>query len=132
MKPLAQSTPEQFIADFFATLHQEVVVGDHDPAPALARFYAPDIVMVSDGIHLDWDRLVAHIRPVRRNLVADGEPRFEVHEAIADGDRIAARLTIHATTRKKRISTECIGFYDFLPDGRLHRSCGFTRTIKGD
>lgn len=129
MKPLAQSTPEQFIADFFTTFHEQVVRGDHDPAPAMARFYAPDIVMISDGIRLDWDRLLAHIRPVRKNLAADDEARFEVHEAIADGDRIAARLTIHAATRRKRVATEVMAFYTFTPDGRMTESHGFTRIV---
>lgn len=130
MKPLTQSTPERFIADFLATFHDEVVLGDHDPAPAMARFYTPDIVMISDGIRLDWDKLAAHIHPVRKNLAQDVKPRFDVHEAIADGsNRIAARLTIHAPTRKKLISTEVLAFYAFAPDGRLHRSHGFTRTV---
>ncbi|MEI5101978.1 nuclear transport factor 2 family protein [Streptomyces sp. PmtG] len=127
MKPLDQSTPEQFIADFFTSFHEQVVRGEHDPAPAMARFYTPGIVMISDGVRLDWGRLVDHIRPVRKNLAADVEPRFEVHEAIADGDRIAARLTIDATLRKKRIVTEVMAFYVFTPDGRMTRSHGFTR-----
>ncbi|MFD0419898.1 nuclear transport factor 2 family protein [Streptomyces sp. NPDC127108] len=129
MKPLAQSTPEQFITDFFTTFHEQVVRGDHDPAPAMARFYTPEIMMVSDGIRLDWDRLLAHIRPVRKNLAADDEARFEVHEAIADGDRIAARLTIHAATRKKRVATEVMAFYTFTPDGRMTESHGFSRIV---
>ncbi|GHC77602.1 nuclear transport factor 2 family protein [Streptomyces flavofungini] len=129
MKPLAQSTPEQFIADFFTTFHEQVVRGDPDPAPAMARFYTPDIEMISDGIRLDWDKLLAHIRPVRKNLAEDDDSRFEVHEAVADGDRIAARLTIHAATRKKRVAVEVLAFYTFTPDGRMTRSHGFTRTI---
>ncbi|MGX1561952.1 nuclear transport factor 2 family protein [Streptomyces sp. NPDC055506] len=131
MRPLAQSTPERFIADFLATFHEEVVLGDHDPAPAMARFYTPDIVMTSDGIPLDWHRLASHIHPVRRNLAPDARPRFEVHEAVADGNRIAARLTIHAQTRRKAISTEVMAFYTFTPDGLLYRSHGFTRTVTG-
>ncbi len=128
MKPLVQSTPEQFIADFFTTFQEEVVRGDHDPAPAMARFYTPDIEIVSDGIRLDWDKLVAHIHPVRKNLAADDEARFDVHEAVADGDRIAARLTIHAAMRRKRVAMEVMAFYTFAPDGRMRRSHGFTRT----
>ncbi|MET8685281.1 nuclear transport factor 2 family protein [Streptomyces sp. NPDC004732] len=139
MKPLAQnltesltqSTPAQFVTDFLTAFHDEVVRGDHDPAPAMARFYTPDIVMVSDGVRLEWDKLLAHIRPVRKNLAADDEARFEVHEALADGNRIAARLTIHAAMRKRRVSTDVLTFYTFAPDGRLHRSHGFTRPVDG-
>lgn len=129
MQPLAQSTPEQFVADFLTAFHDEVVRGDHDPAPAMARFYTPDIVMISDGVRLGWDKLLAHIRPVRKNLAEDDEARFEVHEALADGNRIAARLTIHAALRKRRVATDVLTFYTFAPDGRLHRSHGFTRPV---
>ncbi|MDT0441356.1 nuclear transport factor 2 family protein [Streptomyces johnsoniae] len=124
MKPLAHSTPEQFITDFFSTFHEEVVQGDH-----VARFYTPDIVIISDGIRLDWDKLLAHIHPVRKNLAEDDEARFEVHEAIADRDWIAVRLTIHAAMRKKRVSTETMSFCTFTSDGRMRRSHGFTRPV---
>ncbi|OEV04190.1 nuclear transport factor 2 family protein [Streptomyces oceani] len=131
MRSLVQSTPEQFMTKFFTTYHEEVVRGSGDPAPAMARFYTPDIVMISDGVRLNWDKLVAHIHPVRKHLAEDDEARFEVHEALADGNRIAARLTIHAAMRKKLISTEVMQFCEFTPDGRMHRSCGFTRTLNG-
>ncbi|RNG31594.1 nuclear transport factor 2 family protein [Streptomyces botrytidirepellens] len=127
MKPLAQGTPEQFIADFFTTFHEQVVRGDHDPAPAMSRFYTPDIVMINDGIRLDWAKLLSHIHPVRKNLAENDDSRFEVHEAIADGNRIAARLTIHAATRKKRIATDVVAFYTFTPDGRMTHAHGITR-----
>ncbi|TDC19660.1 nuclear transport factor 2 family protein [Streptomyces sp. 8K308] len=129
MKPLAQNTPEKFLADFLMTFHEEVVRGDHDPSPAMARFYTPDIEMISDGVRLDWDKLVAHIHPVRRNLAEDDGAGFDVHEALADGDRIAARLTIHARMRQKRVSTEVVSFYTFTPDGLLRRSHGVTRSL---
>lgn len=98
----------------------------------MARFYTPDIVMINDGIRLDWDKLLAHIRPVRKNLAEHDDSRFAVHEAIADGNRIAARLTIHAATRKKHIATEVVAFYTFAPDGRMTHSHGITSPRKSN
>ncbi|MFG2295846.1 nuclear transport factor 2 family protein [Streptomyces sp. NPDC048603] len=62
-----------------------------------ARHHTPDVVQVSDGLPRDHDRLLAHLRPVRKNAL---DYHFEVHEAVAEGYRTAARLTIHARTRK--------------------------------
>lgn len=122
-----QTAPARFIADFLASFTEAVVRGGEDPEHAVDRFYTPDIVQVSDGVRLDRDRLVAHIRPVRKNLA---DYRVEVHEALADGDRIAARLTIHARMRKGQvIATEVHMFAQFTPDGRLHRSHQVTRTL---
>ncbi|MGY5123571.1 nuclear transport factor 2 family protein [Streptomyces nigrescens] len=82
---------------------------------------------VADGVALDWDRLVAHLRPVRKNL---REFRFEVHEACADGDRIATRFTIHARMRKGGpVSLQVHMFAEFTPDGLLRRAEQLTRAV---
>lgn len=121
------TTPEQFIRDFFTSFTEEVVRGDDDPGPAMDRYYTPDIVQISDGIRLDRDKLIAHIRPTRKNLV---DFRFEVHEAVASGDRIAARFTIHAQMRKgDPIATEVHLFGQLAPDGRFRRTHQLTRTL---
>lgn len=127
MERLDHAHPERFVLDFFTSFTEEVVRADVDPGPVLDRYYTPDIVQVSDGIRLDRDKLVAHIRPVRRNLVAY---RYEVHEAVARGDRIAARLTIHARLRKgQTVATEVILFGELAPDGRFRRTHQLTRRI---
>ncbi|MCX5277735.1 MULTISPECIES: nuclear transport factor 2 family protein [Streptomyces] len=127
MKPLETMTPEQFVADFFTAFTEAVVSGEGDPAELMARYYTRDVVQIADGVRLDWDRLLAHLRPVRRNVT---EFRFEMHEALADGDRIAARFTIHARMRKSGpVSTEVFMFGWFTPEGLLRRADQLTRIL---
>ncbi|MFI6869439.1 nuclear transport factor 2 family protein [Nocardia sp. NPDC050406] len=122
------STPvtAQFITDFFTAYTAAALDPDLPAEEVIDRFHTPDIVQVSDGITLDRDRLVAHIRPVRKNL---RDYRFEVHEALADGPRFAVRMTIHAQMRKEAIDTEVFMFGEFTPDGRLRRANGHSRTL---
>lgn len=127
MSTLHRTDPEQFVAEFFTNFTDEVVHGDGDPGPAMDRFYTPDIVQYSDGIRLDYEKLLAHIKPVRKNLI---EGRFEVHEAVSDGERVAARMTIHARMRKgAAIANEVHFFGRFTPDGRLAEAHQLTRVI---
>lgn len=128
MKPLDTKTPEQFVEDFFTGFTEGVVAGTENPAELMARYYTPDVVQTADGVRLDWDRLLAHLRPVRRNLTAF---RFEVHEALADGDRIAARFTIHARMRKSGpVTTRVHMFAEFTPEGLMRRSEQLTRGLE--
>ncbi|MGW5922127.1 nuclear transport factor 2 family protein [Nocardia fluminea] len=127
MDPVSPRSPERFIADFFTEFTAAALDIDNDPAEVVDRFHTPDIVQIADGIRLDRDRLIAHLRPVRKNL---RDYRFEIHEVIADGDRIAARMTIHATMRKTGpLTTELFLFGEFTPDGRLRRAEQLTRTV---
>jgi hypothetical protein len=48
--------------------------------------------------------------------------KVDVHEAIADDDRLAARYTLHATSRGKEIVTDVHFFGRFTSDGRLRRA----------
>lgn len=127
MNPLHAKPPGQFIADFFTTFTDAVVHGSEDASDLMARYYTRDVVQVADGVPLDWDRLVAHLRPVRKNL---REFRFEVHEAYADGGRIAARFTIHSQMRKGGpVSTRVHMFAEFTPEGLLRRAEQLTRSV---
>ncbi|MFE5934294.1 nuclear transport factor 2 family protein [Streptomyces sp. NPDC056470] len=127
MNPPSTPPPEQFVADFFTTFTEAVVHGSDDPAGVMARFYTRDVIQVADGVRLDWDRLLAHLRPVRRNLT---DFRFEVHEALQGGDRIATRFTVHARMRKSGpVSTLVHMFAEFTPDGLLRRAEQLTRTL---
>ncbi|MGW7051187.1 nuclear transport factor 2 family protein [Streptomyces sp. NPDC054887] len=127
MRFLDAKPPEQFVADFFTTFTEAAVHGSEEAADLMARYYTRDVVQVSDGVRLDWNRLVAHLRPLRRNLTAF---RFEVHEALADRGRIAARFTIHARLRKGGpVSTRVHMFAEFTPDGLLRRAEQLTRTV---
>ncbi|RDI51797.1 nuclear transport factor 2 family protein [Nocardia mexicana] len=131
MRSAPPHTPERFIADFFTAFTDAVMHDDgSDPGATVDRFHTPDIVQISNGIRLDRERLAAHLRSVRKNL---REYRFEVHEAFADGDRIAARLTIHARMRKEEtIITEVYLFGEFTPDGRMRRSHQLSRTVTAE
>ncbi|WP_280449890.1 nuclear transport factor 2 family protein [Nocardia brasiliensis] len=127
MNPAPTPKPEQLLADFFTAYTAAAVDPDNDPAEVIDRFHTRDIVQVADGVRLDHDRLVAHLRPVRKNL---RHYRFEVHEAVADGARFAARMTIHAQLRKADlVTTEVFMFGEFAPDGRLRRAEQLTRTV---
>ncbi|MCP2329585.1 hypothetical protein HDA40_008092 [Hamadaea flava] len=124
-------SPERFVADFFTGLTEQVVLADTDTAEAMARFFAPDIVQISDGIHLDWDKLLAHMRPARKTLTG-GRFSVEVHEAVASGDTVATRFTLRVVSGKgRRIDTEVFMFASFTPDGRMTRSRQLTRALDG-
>lgn len=127
MDPASPRSPERFIADFFTDFTAAALDGDADPAEVVDRFHAPEVIQVADGIRLDRDRLIAHLRPVRKNL---RDYRFEVHEVIADGTRMAARLTVHATLRTTgSVATEVFLFGEFTPDGKLRRADQLTRRV---
>ncbi|GAA2132091.1 nuclear transport factor 2 family protein [Streptomyces synnematoformans] len=118
----------QFVADLFTSFTREAVADGADPGPIVDRYYTPDAVQTADGIRINRDRLVAHIRPVRKNL---SDFAFEVHEALRDGERIAARFTIHATDRRgRRSTTEVHLFGELAPDGRIRRTHQISRTVE--
>lgn len=98
-----------------------------DAGDSVDRYYTPDIMQISDGIPLDREKLVAHIRPLQKNLVAY---RIEVHDALASGEQIAARFTIQAQLRKGApLSTEVFLFGECAPDGRIRQAHQLTRTL---
>lgn len=126
MRTLAGTDPKQFIADFFMSFHEELMKSDEDPALIFDRYHAPDIVQVADGHRMDRDKLIAHTRPIRKTRPSN---RTEVHEAIANGDRIAARYTLHVQRRGKYLAIEVCFFGRFAADGRMREAHMLTRTI---
>jgi hypothetical protein len=123
---MSELSAREFVADFFDSFTREVVAGD-DAAAVVDRYYTPDIEQVADGITLDRQRLIDHLRPVRKNLVSCS---YDVHEAIRTEDRLAARFTIHAKLRHGRtISTEVYLFGELAPDGRIRRTTQATRDV---
>ncbi len=116
---------ERFVEEFYSSFTTEMMAGENDPAAVVDRYYAPEIVQVADGVEIDRDRLIAHLRPTRKNLVSW---RFEVHEALRTDDKLAARFTIHAQLRKgPPIVTEVYLFGELAPDGRMLRTSQLTR-----
>lgn len=116
---------EQFVEEFYSSFTSEVMAADADPETIVDRYYTPDMVQTADGVEIDRARLIAHLRPVRKNLVSW---RYEVHEALREADRLAARFTIHAELRKGRaVETEVYLFGEVGPDGRIRRTSQLTR-----
>ncbi|WP_350279556.1 nuclear transport factor 2 family protein [Kribbella sp. HUAS MG21] len=123
---MSDLSAREFVADFFESFTREVVAGG-DAEAVVDRYYTPDIEQVADGVTLDRQRLIDHLRPVRKNVVSC---KYDVHEAIRTADRLAARFTIHAETRRGRtISTEVYLFGELAPDGRIRRTTQATRDV---
>ncbi|NGO70147.1 nuclear transport factor 2 family protein [Streptomyces boncukensis] len=118
--------PGRFIADFITSFTEELLASDDDAAGIVDRYHTADIVQVADGHRMDRAKLIAHTRPVRKNRPS---ARVEVHEALADGDRIAARYTLHVQQRGKRLAIEVSFFGQFTADGRMRRGDMLTRAV---
>lgn len=121
----ARTEPKQFIADFFTSYSAEVIDGDEDPAVVVDRYHTPDIIQVADGHAMDRTKIVDHVSPLRKTKPSN---RIEVHEALVDGDTIAARYTMHVQTRKKAMTIEVCFFGRFAEDGRMRSANMLTRT----
>ncbi|GAA4922515.1 ketosteroid isomerase-like protein [Nonomuraea thailandensis] len=120
-----KTDPKTFIADFITSLTDDLVNTDEDPAVIIDRYHTPDVVQYADGNRIDRDKLIAHTRPVRKNRP---EGRMEVHEAVRDGDRLAARYTLHVRQRGKELAIDVHFFGSFAPDGRMREAHLLTRT----
>lgn len=126
MRALDGTDPKQFIANFFTSFMSDLVRGEEDPAVVVDRYHTPDIVQIADGSRMDRTKLIAHSRPAHKHQPS---AHWEVHEAIADGDRIAARYTLHFQSRKREGSVEVYFFGQFAIDGRLRRAHMLTRSV---
>ncbi|MEU1953933.1 nuclear transport factor 2 family protein [Nocardia rhamnosiphila] len=129
MPAFTGTDPARFIADFFTSFNEHLLADDEDAAVVVDRFHTPDIVQVADGHRMDRDKLIAHTRPVRKNRPGS---HIDVHEAIADNDRIAARYTLHVRQRGKELAVEVCFFGSFAPDGRMRQAHMLTRTATTD
>lgn len=124
MTRVAVASAEDLTA-YLNTYPAEVAFGDDDAGEVLDRYHAPDFELVNDGIRLDRERLLAHVRPVRRNATS---VRTEVHQALVCEDRVAAHYSLHATLRRGRaVHTEIYMFGQLARDGRICRIHQITR-----
>ncbi|MFI7549545.1 nuclear transport factor 2 family protein [Micromonospora sediminimaris] len=106
---------------------QEVTFGEEDAATVFDRYHTPDFVMCNDGIHLDREKLLAHVRPARKRATS---VRVEVHETVSSAERVAARYTLTADMATgKTIATEIYMFGQLSADGRLRRIDQVTRDV---
>ena len=119
MYPLDERDPGRFIANFYTAFTEELVHSDEDPALVVDRYHTQDIVEIADGNLIDREKLIAHAKPLRSTRPSI---RVEVHEAIAEGARIAARYTLHVRELKRELAIEVHFFGEFASDGRMRRS----------
>ena len=113
------------VAAYLTGYPRELVFGDDDAAITFDRYHVPDFVLRNDGVPLRRDQLVAHVRPARRNVVG---LTVDVHEALVNGDRVAARYTLVAEMRQGHtVRTEIHMFGRLAPDGRLREVDQLTR-----
>lgn len=115
------------VAAYLTQYPQEVTFGEEDAGTVFDRYHTPDFVMCNDGIRLDREKLLAHVRPARKR--AKGV-RVEVHETVSAADRVAARYTLTAEMASgNTIATEIYMFGHLSPDGRLRRVDQITRNV---
>lgn len=94
-----------------------MVEGDEDPGTVFDRYHGANFVLRNDGTAYDRNALVAHARPVRRNV---SRISVEVHQTVIQEDQVAARYTTTALMRQGRTAvTDVYLFGQLAPDGRL-------------
>lgn len=121
--------PQQFIADFHQRFHDAVVGSDDDLAAIVDRFHTPEVVQIADGNPMDRDKLIAHLGPIRRKAPST---RIEVEDALADGDRLAARYRMYVERPGTDDTIDHLvitvhTFNRYAADGRLRRADILTR-----
>ncbi|WP_067170269.1 hypothetical protein [Microtetraspora niveoalba] len=118
---------ERDLADFLITYTRDMAVSDEEPDAILDRYFVPDFEYCNDGLVIDRQRMIDHVRPVRKNvdkevMTADDWSGVEIHEALVSGDRIAARWTLRTKLRKGKIfAAEIYMFGHLASDGRIRR-----------
>jgi len=119
--------PGRDLVGYLTRYPQQLVFGDQEPAAVMDHYHTPTFEMVNDGVRLDRDRLLAHVGTGRKNAAS---VQVVVHDAVIDGERVAARYTLTATMLKGSvIATEIYMFGHLAPDGRLHHVDQVTRSI---
>lgn len=121
-------TPARDLAAYLQRYPQEVAFGEADPADVFDRYHTPDFVLTSDGLPLDRERLLAHVRSGRKRAA---EVSVSVRDALVSGDRVAAHYVLTAVMRKGQvISTEIFMFGTLGADGRLQSAVQVTRPVQ--
>lgn len=102
---------------FLTRYPEQMAFGDEDPGDILDRWFAPGFVFRNDGMTLERQRLIDHVRPARRNARSI---HVEVHSMMLSGSGIAAHYTLSATMRTgDTIATEIYLTGRLARDGRL-------------
>ncbi|RJL23017.1 nuclear transport factor 2 family protein [Bailinhaonella thermotolerans] len=126
---------ERDLVDFLITYTRDMSVSGEEPGAILDRYFVPDFEYCNDGFVIDRQRMIDHVRPVRRNvdreaMTADDWSGVEIHQALVSGDRIAARWTLRTMLRKgKTFAAEIYMFGHLAADGRIRRIDQITRPL---
>jgi hypothetical protein len=120
-------TPGEDLIGYLTGYPHELTFGDEDPAAVFDRYHTDDFVLRNDGIPLDKERLLAHVKVGRRNAA---QLNVEVHESLISGRQVAARYTLTAVMRRGQvIATEIHMFGQLTADGRLRRVEQLSRDV---
>jgi hypothetical protein len=128
MRLADSADPRQFVLEFFSSYGRDLLRGDEPADIVVDRYHTPDIMQIADGQRMSREQLISHSRPLRKRQPSS---RMEVHEAVADGDRVAARYTLHVEDRRRSFAIEVYFFGRFAPDGRMREAHMLTRTLPG-
>lgn len=127
MGPQLSRTPGGDLTDYLTRYPQEITFGHEDPAVVFGRYHTDDFVLRNDGIPLNRERLLAHVKAGRRNAT---QITVEVHDALISGGQVAARYTLTAMMRRgKVIATEIHMFGQLAADGRLCKAEQLSRDV---
>ena len=120
--------PGDDLHGYLTNYPQEISFGDEPAEDVFDRYHTPDYVLYNDGLPLDREKLLAHVRPVRKRA---SRIYVEVHDTVRQDDRVAARYTLGAVMRKggNTIVTEIYLFGQLAADGRLQRGDQISRTL---
>jgi len=120
-------TPGADLAGYLTRYPHELTFGDEESAAVFDRYHTDDFVLRNDGIPLDRQRLLAHVRVGRRNAT---QVHVDVHDALVMNERVAARYTLTAVMRRGQvIVTDIHMFGELAPDGRLQRVEQLSRDV---
>jgi hypothetical protein len=130
MSDVFRPTPAHDLTGYLRSYIDEMAFGEEAPDVILDRYHTADFEYHNDGVRLDREKLIAHARPIRKNVLTC---QVEIHDALVAGDRVAARYTLHTSMRKGgRLTTEIYMFGELAGDGRLRRIVSTSRNLGGD
>ncbi|MWK38478.1 nuclear transport factor 2 family protein [Actinomadura sp. J1-007] len=118
---------ERDLVDFLVAYTRDMALSDEEPGAILDHYFVPDFEYCNDGLVIDRQRMIDHVRPVRKNvdkaaMAAEDYSGVEVHQALVVGDQIAARWTLRTKMRKgKTFAAEIYLFGRLAADGRICR-----------